>query len=1090
MRRPVPSPALCIAVGICLFLAPAAHAESASPRSDTRLVVKFRAGYGVRTDANGRPRSDSPAIDRLLHRPEVHSVVPLFGRGTRGARVGGDGLERIHVVRLARPGDVDAAITQFRALPQVEYAEPDYVAAAASATRSLRIPNDPLFTTSQWAFRNTGEQTYAPSSLPREPGADIKAAAAWDVTTGSADVIVAIVDSGVDTLHPELQGRVWTNTAEIPGNGMDDDGNGFIDDVHGYDFIHDDGDPSDDNGHGTSVCSVVGAVSNNGSLFAGLDWACRLLPVKVLDTTGLGYYTQIAAGVVYAADQGANVINLSLGGGSLSLALAEACAYAHDRGSLVVASMMNGNSNTPEYPAAFDESVTAVGATDPADDRCRPEVCGYGSNYGAHIDVVAPGVSIPILHYGSSHSYGMGAGTSFAAPMVSGLASLLLARDATLTPDQLRDVIRYSAADQVGRPEEDDVGFDIYHGFGRIDAARAMELSASARFPVLAAPDSVRAAEGTMVAFDVVVTDADGDPIESLAIRNDDKPLGATFVVQDDHRVGRFEWHPGYRDQGTYAIVFEARNPFQATATTWIEVLDVTDPPVVTAPFAMSGIEGDSVAIVVGATDPDGDPLTDLAAAPLPPGARFRAAPDWGSGLLEWRPSFTQAGTYPIDFTATSLDPRGPLGSPLLETGTARTYVRIAEGPNQPPLVSAPAAIEGAEGVPMTIPFLVTDPDGDEIVEVFAAPLPLGATLAANETKTEGAIEWTPGFTQAGTYEVTLSASSAYRPTPVSEPEILTGTTLVTLTIADMNRAPESRPGGPYVGVVGVPVPFDGSASSDPDGSPIVSYLWEFGDGATAHVPAPDHAYLQAGGYLASLTVTDGALAASGSADVSIAAFLPAAAFPDPADRVLRLMAAKPTACLQLEAAGASYTNDALDMASLTLAVEGKTATISALAAKSSVVADRNRNGVEEITVCFAKGALRELLADLPAGRHEVSVVLDGSLVTGTPVRAAFSWDVVAAGRRLAAAFAPSPVRREGVLTLRLTNGGRTLVRVFDVNGRLVRVLLDDVIDAPGYRDVPFQVQGVAGQELHSGIYFYRVDAAGAWASGKITVIR
>jgi subtilisin family serine protease len=1078
-------------VSIALLVSPRAMATSAPLRSETRLIVKFRSPSVVRSGEDGRPRSEFPAVERLLRQLDVRSVSPLFARGRPG-EAGHDapGLDRIQIVRLGGPVDLDAALESLRALPHVEFAEPDYLARGASETRSQLVPNDPLFESHQWAFRNTGSQTYAPSSLPREQGADINATAAWGKTTGDERVLVAVLDSGVNLDHPEWRDRLWTNPGEIPANGIDDDENGFIDDVHGYNFISANGDPRDDNGHGSAVWSVIGAASNNGALIAGLDWSCRLLAVKVLASDGLGFFTQIAAGVVYAADQGADVINLSVGGDGLSLALAEACRYAHDRGTLVVASMMNGNTNTPQYPAAFDAWVTAVGGTDPADDRCRPEVCGYGSNFGAHIDVVAPGVSIPVILYAGVDAWGLGAGTSFAAPMVSGVAALLAAQDSTLTPDQLRDVIRYSAVDGVGRPEEDGPGFDIYHGYGRLDAARALALASSARFPIMTAPDTVRAAEGTTIAFDVLVSDPDGDPIESLEIDRDDKPFAATFTVSEDWARGRFEWHPGYRDHGTYDVVFVAKNPFQVSATTRIEVFDVVDPPVVVAPFAATGTEGAPVAIVVTATDPDGDPLTNLTVAPLPPGSRFSAEPGWGSGRFEWTPTFMQAGSYPLDFTVMSLDPNGPLGVPLVESGTARTFLKIFDGPNQLPIVTGPATIEGAEGSPLAATFLVSEPDGDEILDVSATQLPLGATFTVGDAREEAVLAWTPGFDQAGTYAVTISATSAYRPTPVSEPEMVTGHALVSILIANTNRPPVSLPGGPYAGVVGAPIAFDGGSSNDPDGSPLSSYEWDFGDQGTAIGPAPLHSYEEAGDYTASLTVSDGELASTAMTAVSVAGYLEAAAFPDPADRVLRLMSAKPAACLRVEPVGRGYENGIIDAASFTLRLEGGAISIDAIDAKPRVAGDRDRNGVDELSVCFAKVDLRRLFTQGRAGRNVASMILDGATASGAPIRAGFSWDVIAAGGALAAALAPSPMRGDGVLTVRSERGGPLIVRLYDVTGRLVRKLLDDPTGLPGYHDVPVGVRDAVGSPLRSGVYFYRVDAPGESLTGKLTIIR
>jgi hypothetical protein len=661
------------------------------------------------------------------------------------------------------------------------------------------------------------------------------------------------------------------------------------------------------------------------------------------------------------------------------------------------------------YPAGFDASVVAVGSTDPRDDRCRPEVCGYGPNYGPHIDLAAPGVSIPILWFADAGAIVSGAGTSFAAPMVAGAASLLLARFPALNADQVRDLLRGSAADGVGRPEEDAPGFDVYHGYGRLDAAGALALGAVVHFPEIVAPPLVRAAEGEAVAFEVDVRDADGDPVDSLWMERGSLPLAAAFTPSPDRTRGAFAWTPRYLDAGVYDVVFGATNPFLATARTKIEIVDVPDPPRVTAPAIVAGIEGTPVSFAVEALDPDGDPLVALTAEGLPDGAAFLPAPDAASGRFDWTPGYRQAGGYTVRFVVQSLDPAGPLGAPLIETGEGRTFVRIADGPDQAPIVGAPAAVEGAEGEPLRVPFSVDDPDGDDIVDVTAAPLPVGAGLTLDADHRAGTIDWTPGYDQAGAYLVVVSAASAHRATPVSEPVISVGSATIAISIAEREAPP-----------------------------------------------------------------------------------LAAAAAPDPGDRVLRLIAAKPEACLRIEPVAGSFDARDVDPTSLRLRRADRDASdpIPFLDDKTRFLADRDRNGVEELGACVSKEALRRGLGDLTPGRHDVSFLVEGRLVTGESLRAAFVWTVVATGTRLAAGVSPSPLRAEGAITLRIPAPGPLRVRLFDVSGRLVRVLLDEARASAGYRDVPLDGRDARGRRLRSGIYFYRVETAGESFAGKIAISR
>jgi len=330
------------------------------------------------------------------------------------------------------PGKELEAIAQLRARADVLYAEPDYRVYALDT-----IPKDPYWG-SQWG-------------LPK-----IQAPKAWDIlsTTGGANIIIAIIDSGIDLDHPDFA----CPNKLLPGR----------------DFVNNDDDPQDDYGHGTHVAGIAAACSNNGVGVAGVAWAARLLPVKVLDAAGQGSYSNLADGIRYAVDQDARVINLSLGGTSDSSIMRDAVSYAVGRGRLVVAAAGNfGDQGNPVmYPAAYDE-VVAVAATDPDDNRA------YFSEYHPYVDVAAPGVSI----YSTlpDNTYGGLGGTSMATAFVSGLAALLWSADGGLSAAQVRTLIE-SNADDLGTPGKDD-----YFGYGRINAWRTM----NARVRVSATPTQV-----------------------------------------------------------------------------------------------------------------------------------------------------------------------------------------------------------------------------------------------------------------------------------------------------------------------------------------------------------------------------------------------------------------------------------------------------------------------------------------------------------------------------------------------------------------------------------------------------------------------
>jgi len=301
---------------------------------------------------------------------------------------------------------------------------------------------------------------------------------AWGIEQGDSNIIVGIIDSGTKLNHPEFSGRIWKNYNDIPNNGIDDDANGFVDDVTGWDFANSDNDPSDDEGHGTNVAGIIGANGDNAIGYAGVDWNCKLMILKGIDNTNFGLYSWWAEAIYYAVDNGAKVLNMSLGGSGPSTTLEDAVDYALNNNVVVVVSMMNENTGEVYYPAGFN-GVIAVGSTDADDNRSDPFFWSEtsGSNYGNHISVTAPGNFIYGLNYQSNSNYGSyWGGTSQATPHVAGLASLLLAQNPNRTPAQIKSIIEATAEDQVGNSTEDTPGFDQYYGHGRINAFNALSV--------------------------------------------------------------------------------------------------------------------------------------------------------------------------------------------------------------------------------------------------------------------------------------------------------------------------------------------------------------------------------------------------------------------------------------------------------------------------------------------------------------------------------------------------------------------------------------------------------------------------------------
>ena len=321
----------------------------------------------------------------------------------------------------------DLYLKELIARGDVEYAEENSLQFANGT-----IPSDSRFN-ELWGMHNTGQNGGTPN-------VDIDAPEAWDVTQGSDTVVVGIIDTGVNYNHPDLSANSWTNPGETPGNNIDDDGNGVVDDIHGANFVSDNGNPNDDNGHGSHCAGTIGGRGNNGTGVAGVNWQVKIMGLKFLNASGSGYTSDAIAAIEYAIamkQRGVNirVLSNSWGGGGYSQALRDAIAAANNAGILFVAAAgneANNNNSHPSYPASYNvANVLSVAAVD------RNGNLANFSNYGNNsVDIAAPGVSILSTVLGSSYS--SYSGTSMATPHVSGVAALVLAREPNLTVSQLK----------------------------------------------------------------------------------------------------------------------------------------------------------------------------------------------------------------------------------------------------------------------------------------------------------------------------------------------------------------------------------------------------------------------------------------------------------------------------------------------------------------------------------------------------------------------------------------------------------------------------------------------------------------------------
>jgi subtilisin family serine protease len=336
---------------------------------------------------------------------------------------------------------VKALVKWLREQPEVLYAEPDYRIQLDPVESELsgeiagsegpgKFPVDPGFGL-LWGLNNTGQEGGTPD-------ADIDAPEAWLLQTGAPEVVVAVIDTGVDYDHEDLADNMWVNLGEIPENGLDDDGNGYVDDIHGWDWVNNDRDPDDDHDHGSHCAGTIAGVGDNGIGVSGVAWNTQIMALKFLDGNGSGYLSDAIYAIDYAAANGARITSNSWGGGGYSQAMADSIEAAGEAGVLFVAAAGNSSSNndtSPTYPCSYElPIIVSVAATTRFDERA------YFSNYGAtSVDLAAPGAEI--FSTKKQGTYGYFSGTSMATPHVTGAAAMILGKNPLLTPAQVKAIL-------------------------------------------------------------------------------------------------------------------------------------------------------------------------------------------------------------------------------------------------------------------------------------------------------------------------------------------------------------------------------------------------------------------------------------------------------------------------------------------------------------------------------------------------------------------------------------------------------------------------------------------------------------------------
>jgi serine protease len=479
--------------------------EAASDAEYARDSILVRFGSAPSAAAAAARHASIAGIQGTMEDRNRDGIYDGFANLARG---------ELALVRLPKGSDVDAAIAKLGKDPSVLYAERNYI------VHAIATPNDPRFP-ELYGLDNTG-QTGGTAD------ADIDAVEAWDNSVGSSDIVVGVVDTGIDYNHEDLAANVFVNPNEIAGNGVDDDGNGVIDDVHGFNAITGSGDPLDDNAHGTHCSGTIGAVGNNGVGVAGVNWEVTIMGLKFLGAGGSGTLDDAIEAINYAVGQknaGVNlrVLSNSWSGGGFSQALLDAISAANDVDILFVAAAGNSGSDndvTPTFPANYEAAnVVSVAATDHNDQKA-----GFSCFGATTVDLGAPGVDV--LSTTPGNTYSLFSGTSMATPHVAGVAALVLSSNSTLTTAELKDVLLTS-----GDPIPALQGITV--SGQRLNAASALDQAGPPvpRFNLGAAPASQTISQEETATYAVDVTSVAGFAGDVALSVASDPPLDGTVTI-------------------------------------------------------------------------------------------------------------------------------------------------------------------------------------------------------------------------------------------------------------------------------------------------------------------------------------------------------------------------------------------------------------------------------------------------------------------------------------------------------------------------------------------------------------------------------
>lgn len=550
-----------------------------------QIIVKFKAGTSDDTISVINSKNKVVSSEKIIKKKPkavVNEKTEILKK---------HGLDMIYLLKLPKNSDVNEMVGKYNKNPYVEYAEPNY-----KVYVDTTIPNDEHFSV-LWGMHNTGQSEGTVD-------ADIDAPEAWDITTGSDTIVVAVIDTGVDYNHKDLDANIWTNPGEIAGDGIDNDGNGYVDDIRGWDFYNNDNNPFDDNGHGTHCSGTIAAEGNNVIGVVGVSWNAKIMPLKFLNRRGSGNTDDAIDAINYATLMGADIMSNSWGGGGESQSLKDAISAANSAGILFVAAAGNvgtDNDESPHYPSSYDvDNIISVAATDRYDN-----LAGF-SCYGLEsVDLAAPGVTIASTYPKNRYVYMDG--TSMAAPHVSGAAALIMAQNPTISVADLKAKILDSVDSNSALSGKTVTG-------GRLNVFNCLEANTEPELSITVTSTASSVNEGniftveaaisnlgdeTATGINATITLPEGLSTTELPAKTADDILGGDSVT--------VLWNVTADSKGAYTITVEASatNAAPASGTTTVDVvIPDTEPPVITDITGdTSTTTGDSVDIVVNATD-------------------------------------------------------------------------------------------------------------------------------------------------------------------------------------------------------------------------------------------------------------------------------------------------------------------------------------------------------------------------------------------------------------------------------------------------------------------------------------------------------